>query len=195
MIVTFLLYGCATHGTSDLRKKAVMIQSGMNKEEVVNILGNPGNRQFSGKKEAWQYKSYGMLEDDLHIVWFDNGKVVSYTTESRKDLPFGFNYKETIWDRPVGSPLNVVGASTGGIYAGVGVGHWVAKNIDGGTLIVLEDGSLWQINPFERINAALWLPISNISVTESTSGSLSYNYLLVNTDDGEKAHAKYLGQR
>jgi len=83
----------------------------------------------------------------------------------------------------------------GKVYAGVGGGHWIQKNIDSGTFITLEDGSLWKIDPLDKIDAMLWLPISNITVTESTTGSPGYDYLLINTDDGEKAHAKYMGQK
>ena len=61
-------------------------------------MGTPGNRQFSGKNEAWQYKSYGMLEDDLHFIWFYAGEVVGYTSESRKDQPLGFDYKRIDWE-------------------------------------------------------------------------------------------------
>ena len=88
------------------------------------------------------------------------------------------------------------GNATGGkVYAGIGGGHWIQKNIDSGTFITLEDGSLWKIDPLDKIDAMLWLAISNITVTESTTGSPGYNYLLINTDDGEKAHAKYMGQK
>lgn len=81
------------------------------------------------------------------------------------------------------------------VYAGVGGGHWIKKNIDSGTFMVLEDGSLWEIDRIDKIDAMLWLPISNITVMESSSGSLGYDYLLINTDDGEKAHAKYIGNQ
>ncbi len=83
---------------------------------------------------------------------------------------------------------------TDNLYIGVGGKHWIKKNVDSGTYMVLEDDSLWQIDPIDKINAMLWLPVSNITVTKSTSGSPGYEYLLVNTDDGEKAHAKYMGR-
>jgi hypothetical protein len=72
--------------------------------------------------------------------------------------------------------------------------HWIKKNIDSGAYILLEDGSLWQIDPFDKIDAMLWLPISNIIVVKSTTGSPGYDYLLINTDDKEKAHAKFMGK-
>ncbi|MFX0136316.1 MAG: hypothetical protein ACFFDN_21930 [Candidatus Hodarchaeota archaeon] len=83
----------------------------------------------------------------------------------------------------------------GKIYSDVGEGHWIRENIDNGTYIILEDGSLWEIDPLERIDASLWLPISNIIVIESSNGSPGFDYLLINSDDGEKAHAKYIGSK
>ena len=61
--------------------------------------------------------------------------------------------------------------------------------------VVLDDGSLWQIDRLERLDASLWLPITSITVANSSRGSPGYDYVLINTDDGERAHAKYIGQR
>jgi hypothetical protein len=85
--------------------------------------------------------------------------------------------------------------SGGRVYSGTGNGHWVQENISSGDFILLEDGSLWKIDPFDTINASLWLPISNITVIQSSDGSPGYDYLLINTDDSEKAHAQYIGNR
>lgn len=80
-------------------------------------------------------------------------------------------------------------------YVGGSSGHWVQENIDSGKLIILEDGSIWEIDPLEQIDAMLWLPISEITVVTSDRGSPGYDYLLINTDDNEQAHAKYLGSK
>jgi hypothetical protein len=93
-----------------------------------------------------------------------------------------------------GAPAVSKGSGGGKVYAGVGGGHWIKKNVDSGTYMILEDGSLWQIDPLDKIDAMLWLPISDITVTESSSGSPGFDYLLINTNDGEKAHAKYMGK-
>ena len=66
-------------------------------------------------------------------------------------------------------------------------GHWIKSKSDDGAIITLEDGSVWQVDPLDRIDASLWLPITDITVVESDDG-----YLLVNTDDGEKARAELL---
>jgi hypothetical protein len=82
-----------------------------------------------------------------------------------------------------------------GLYAGTGAGHWVKENIDRGKMFLLEDGSLWEVDRFEKLDAMLWLKMSNITVVESNDGMPGYNYLLINTDDGEKVHAKYIGRK
>ena len=53
---------------------------------------------------------------------------------------------------------------------------------------------LWEIAPLDRIETMLWLPVSAIVVIESTSGSPGYSYLLVNTDDGGQANARFIGR-
>lgn len=87
------------------------------------------------------------------------------------------------------------GAPPAGRYAGVGSGHWVRENIDRGSMFLLEDGSLWQVDRLERLDASLWLKMTNISVVEVNGGMLGFDYLLINTDDGEKVRAKYLGKQ
>jgi hypothetical protein len=54
---------------------------------------------------------------------------------------------------------------------------------------------MWEINSLDRIDTALWLPISNVTILKASSPVGEYKYTLVNTDDGEKALAKYLGKQ
>ncbi len=61
-------------------------------------------------------------------------------------------------------------------------------------MIVLEDGSIWEINSIDRIDTALWLPITDITVLKASQPVGDYKYTLVNTEDGEKALAKFLGR-
>ena len=46
---------CASTKKTDYSNRSLLISSGMSKQEVIDIMGNPGNRQFSGNDEAWQY--------------------------------------------------------------------------------------------------------------------------------------------
>jgi len=77
---------------------------------------------------------------------------------------------------------------------GVGGGHWISEVSNNGAIVTLEDGSLWNISAVDRVDTALWLAATNITVLESRSPIGDYKYTLVNKDDGEKALAKYLGK-
>ena len=83
---------------------------------------------------------------------------------------------------------------SGGPYGGVGSGHWISKNIDRGAFIKLEDGSLWKIDRMDQLDAGLWLSMTDITVLETSDCMAGFDYLLINTDDGEKACAQYLSR-
>jgi L-rhamnose isomerase len=80
-------------------------------------------------------------------------------------------------------------------YTGGSGGHWIKSKANNGAIVVLEDGSMWEINSLDRIYSALWLPISNVTILKASSPVGEYKYTVVNTDDGEKALAKYLGKQ
>ncbi|MBO8131939.1 MAG: hypothetical protein H0Z29_10590 [Candidatus Marinimicrobia bacterium] len=91
--------------------------------------------------------------------------------------------------------LNVLVKATvrsGQTYDGVGGSHWVSKKIDGGRFIKLEDGSLWEISPIDRINTRLWLVTEEITVIES--GNPLYPYMLINSDSEDTAEAKLISR-
>ena len=65
-------------------------------------------------------------------------------------------------------------------------GHWLSKKNDDGSILILEDGSTWQIEFTDRITTTFWLPTDSIIVCEGDG-------TLINTDDnGEKVYARRL---
>ena len=56
--------------------KSIYLEPGMSKTELAALLGTPGDRQFSGNVEAWQYCDTGFAKDEYLIVWLADGKVV-----------------------------------------------------------------------------------------------------------------------
>lgn len=62
-------------------------------------------------------------------------------------------------------------------------GHWVKSKSMDGKIVVLENGTVWQINPINTIDSALWLPTENIIIC---------NGMLINSDTGDKVGAKLL---
>ncbi len=65
--------------------------------------------------------------------------------------------------------------------SGCEAGHWIESVAADGQIIKLEDGSIWEVDPVDVIDAALWLPITDIVVCESK---------LINTDDNETISAR-----
>jgi hypothetical protein len=57
------------------------------------------------------------------------------------------------------------------------------------SIIVLEDGSIWEVDAGDQATAAAWTDATSITVNESEGSG----YELVNTDDHELIHANYIG--
>jgi hypothetical protein len=59
-------------------------------------------------------------------------------------------------------------------------GHWVQSVSSDGEIVILEDGSVWEIDAADRVDTALWLPTTNIVACDDK---------LIDTDDNEIAGA------
>src|SRR5262249_15994572 len=67
-----LLTACGT-----LEKKAVLLNLGDTKEQVLSVMGPPEDRQLKGENEAWQYcqTGAGFGYHDYRTIWVFQGKV------------------------------------------------------------------------------------------------------------------------
>jgi hypothetical protein len=176
----------ATPPTQVMPKDYFTIGSSMN--EVASIMGTP-SRVDNVLDAVWWHYGYSRIV-------FRQGRVTEWDNTSG-------NLKVR-WSASVAPPSPPAAAynpiaqqisppiARGGVryfYSSTGEGHWIKSKNDDGDIITLEDGSIWQVDPMDRVDTALWLPITNITVIESEDG-----YLLINTDDGEKANAQLLHQ-
>jgi len=66
------LLSCAS-----IQSKAKLVHPGDDKDRVTALLGTPGDRQFKGDNEVWQYCLPG---DDYRMVWLSRGKVIAVTS-------------------------------------------------------------------------------------------------------------------
>lgn len=62
-------------------------------------------------------------------------------------------------------------------------GHWIKSKSSDGSVIVLEDNSVWEIDSIDRIDSALWITIEQIIVCDGE---------LINSDTGDKVSATQL---
>lgn len=80
---------CASVGGSSMRSSA-SVEPGQTKQQVLQVLGEPGDRQFSGENEALQYctlsgNSFGSAVNGWRpgaytVVWLLRGRVTGVTT-------------------------------------------------------------------------------------------------------------------
>jgi hypothetical protein len=68
-----------------------------------------------------------------------------------------------------------------------GYNNWIKSVSDNGSIIVLDDGSVWQVDRLDQIDSRLWLRLSNITVVDD-----GFESKLINTDDNEVVGATRL---
>lgn len=80
------------------------------------------------------------------------------------------------------------------IYPNTGMKHWVKEKKEMGSIIILEDNSVWEIFFMDKIKTGLWLPTNTVIVVQDLSNP-QYDYLIINKSKNETARAKYIGVR
>ena len=78
--------------------------------------------------------------------------------------------------------------TTGSIYT-------IDAVADDGSVLVLTDGSVWEIYELDRITTSLWMSLQKVTVVKSGRTDPTQKYLLVNQGNRKVARAKYLGIR
>jgi TPR repeat protein len=76
------------------------------------------------------------------------------------------------------------------IYGGVNSSQTIDSVLDDGNLIKLNDGSLWQVSPYDAADSGVWTSATEITVIDGNDPN--YPYKLVNTDDNETVNAKLI---
>jgi hypothetical protein len=57
---------------------------------------------------------------------------------------------------------------SGGGLSGCEDGHWIESVSGDGGIVKLEDGSIWEVDPADAIDSALWLPVTDIWFAETS---------------------------
>lgn len=63
-------------------------------------------------------------------------------------------------------------------------GLWVTEVYDGGALLAVSDGSIWQIESIYKIDVRFWLRTEDLIICEDGK--------IINTDTGEAVYARKL---
>lgn len=66
--------GCAKYTQQNLEQVA-LLETGMSKEDVKRIMGNPIRTELDGNQSAWHYCKTGNRGDDFSVLVFKNSKL------------------------------------------------------------------------------------------------------------------------
>jgi hypothetical protein len=77
-----------------------------------------------------------------------------------------------------------------GLYPAAGNRHFLMKVLDEGTVLILEDGSVWGIDAENQPNSVLWKANQEVAVIDMGA---SPNYRIVNRTTREQVTAEYRG--
>lgn len=96
-LIAFLILGLIT-ACSTTVNKAVKIKSGDSREQVLAIMGDPDDRQFNGKDEAWQYAASRAGYAEYRIIWFNEGIVFAVTSYRQSGATAMGGLREINWE-------------------------------------------------------------------------------------------------
>lgn len=115
-----------------------------------------------------------------------NGKTVMILTEN------GQSALQTEGIPPFLPTDTNVRKSITGVYSDEDSEHYLEANYNDGSMIVLEDGSMWEIDTMDQMISTSWK--FNDIITVSSSGG-KYDYVLSNSEDGKRVRANFIGKR
>jgi hypothetical protein len=71
--------------------------------------------------------------------------------------------------------------------------HSIEDVADSGRVLVLDDDSVWGVENVDAVDSSLWVDGDDVEVVRNNENP-SYPYLLINKDENETVHAKYMGK-
>ena len=81
ILAAVVLSGCATtdgsYSTQQPVQKIALLNPGMPKQEVAQVMGMPARTEFSGSRESWHFCRTGRDSDEFAVVVFLDGKVTA----------------------------------------------------------------------------------------------------------------------
>jgi hypothetical protein len=142
-------------------------------------------------------QSIAAITDDDEVVALSDDTVWSLgSSESWSDgdkITVGES-EDTLYDATEGesvSATKIGETSDSNTYADEGE-HTQEAVSDDGSLIVLDDGSVWAVAAADQSTTSTWTDSSAIDVRQGSAGP---NYELINTDEQSSAEAGYVGDK
>ena len=92
-----LVFSCGSFSYADKAqnqrfKNNFLVNEGMTKQEVVDIMGSPAASEFASGVEEFHYCSTGTGSDKFVAFFFVDGKVLSKTSYTVTEVDVGYTY-------------------------------------------------------------------------------------------------------
>jgi len=71
--------------------------------------------------------------------------------------------------------------------------HSIEEISDSGRVIILDDDSVWGVDSADSVDSSVWTAADDVLIVK-TDDEPSHPYLLINKDEKETVHAKYMGK-
>jgi hypothetical protein len=128
--------------------------------------------------------------DDGSVYSVDGGDQSTVSSWSQGDPVSVSDSNDAIFNSSTGDKVSVTYVDdSSAAHAYAGVGSSISAKSDDGSIIVLDDGSIWIVAPYDRSTSGPW--VDGTSITVNDSGATDQ---LVDTDDQETVDANYIGQ-
>jgi hypothetical protein len=109
VLAAILLTACASQ--SRIAKQSSGIRPGMSGSELRTVLGEPQNRQFKGKNEAWQYCATdfsGFEADHYVLVWLNSDVVTGMQTYRNREFGTCESFFRTVdWEQAPDTAIEI----------------------------------------------------------------------------------------
>jgi hypothetical protein len=167
---------------------------------TTTIRTRPRTRATTAGGGGTTTASVDAITDDGAVLTLDDGSVYSVPDSGDQSTVSGWSSgdsvsvsdaQDSIFNTSSGESVSVtyVGdSSDSATYAGTG--QSIAAKSDDGSIIVLDDNSIWIVASYDRSTSAYWTDADSITVNDSGATDQ-----LVDTDSqGETVDANYIGQ-
>jgi len=149
------------------------------------------------RAKYWQTKGHSFNPDTMTAFMMDQavkgnepgGIKTTRARKTAKSNKMNQSPEKEIVYVPVIVPSS---GGVGNVYIGVGDETSIQSISDGGRIITLLDNSVWEVNPIDTVDTAIWLPVTDVLIIDGDDPGFPYK--MINKDDNEVANVKLLSQ-
>ena len=107
-LIALSMAGCI--GNSKIIHGSKEIKFGMHTSALINLMGNPTDKQFQGNSQAWQWCAAGagiLIADYNVLVWIEKDLVIGMQTYNKLPGGWGCQFRMIKWEEKPNKTLEI----------------------------------------------------------------------------------------